>query len=188
MQKRLNSFRENGGIEVAINPNDLRVAGNARILEGQSTAGFREEPYIQPPNRQGSTNRVIQSDQLWAVEVNWQVDGLFACLLDCGYWKCKLYFEQMGGRETSFSPEAITQDLGRPGQRYRGQIDVQPYALKPGVYQVIVCLQYCFENGNPGPIVGFEDVGLVKIYEEKRVANAQPIENGFDRAATGVSS
>ncbi len=187
MKGRLNSFRENGGIEIAINPNDLRVSGSARILEGQSNAGFEEVPYIPFPARHGSTNKMVQSDQAWAVEVNWAVNGLFACLLDCGYWNCKLYFEQMGGGETNYSPETMTQDLGRPGQQYKGLINIPPYSLKTGVYRVIVCLQYYFENGTPGPISGFEDVGLVKIFEEKRVApSPQPVPNGFDSVTNGV--
>ena len=163
------SHKEDGAWEVAINPNDLRINGSSRIFERDSTTGAEEVPHLQSPNSQVNTNRLIQFDQAWAVQFNWTVSGSLACLLDCGYWNCSVIFEYMGGGETSFKPEAITQDLGTPGQLYNSTIEIKPKSLKPGVYRVICCVQYCYEDGNPGPICGFDDKGLIKIYEDKRV-------------------
>ena len=162
------NYKGGGAWEVAINPNDLRITGSCQIFERDSTSGFEEVPYIQSPNAQVRTNRIIQTDQEVAVRFNWQIFGSLACLLDCGYWYCSVLFELMGGGETSFKPDAITQDVGKPGHLYDSTILIKPNSLKPGVYRVICCVQYCFEDGSPGPICGFDDKGLIKVYQDKR--------------------
>ncbi len=175
------------GLEIAINPDDLRVIGKCRIFEQQSTSGFEEVPEIEYPSTFAPTNKMIQYDQSWFVEFKWRVFGPLACLLDCGYWKTQVLFEWMGGGETNFKPEVITQDLGRPGQEYTARLQINPRSLRPGVYRVICCLQYCFQNGKPGPIAGFEDKGLIKIYEDKRVVGSYTTGNGFVESETVTS-
>lgn len=172
---------QKGGFEIAINPDDLKVKAKCRIFEQQSTAGFEEVPEIEYPDTYASTNNMIQYDQHWFVEFKWRVFGPLACLLDCGQWKSKVIFEYMGGGETNFSPETTTQDLGIPGQTYTARIPIQPRALRPGVYRVICCLQWYFDNGKPGPIAGFHDEGMIKIYEDKRV-RAHGATNGVTAA------
>ena len=51
--------------------------------------------------------------------------------------------------------------------------------LKPGIYQVLCCMQYCLRDGRPGPIVGFEEKGFIKIYEDKRPQSVYPATNGL---------
>ena len=160
--------RHDRGFEVAISSDDLALKGYCRILEKQSTSGFEEVPQIEYPDRYAQSNKIIQYDQYWCLEFNWVVYGPLACLLDCGYWKSIVYFEWMGGKETHFSPHAITQDLGKPGHKYTSLVNIKPGDLKPGVYRIVCCLQWCFKDGSPGPIVGFDDKGLVKIYKDKK--------------------
>jgi len=176
--------RRDQGLEIAMTPNDLRICGNFKIVEKNSTSGFEEVPQIRYPLIQENTNRMIQFDQYWGVIFNWRVDGLFARLLDCGLWKCKVLFEQMGGGETSFNPEAITQDQGCPGYEYKAEIEIPPHSLKPGVYRVICCLQYCFENKQPGPIAGFHDLGLVKVFHDDKGTHSISAGNGVTQPET----
>lgn len=173
------------GFEAATDPNDLFVKGSCWILEGQSTAGFEEEPNIPPTATYGSSNKMIQLDQSFALSFKWTVYGKLACLLDCGYWKCQVFFEQMGGGETAFNPEENVQDVGHPGHSYEALVKVQPGALQPGVYRVICCLQYHLKDGSPGPIAAFEDRGLIKIYQDKVERHhhqAATVENGVTTA------
>ncbi len=157
------------GLEAAINPNDLRIKGSCKIYEQASTGGFDEVPSIEYPDTFAATNKMIQTDQSWFVEFKWKVFGPLACLLDGGKWKTKVILEWMGGSETNLSPEATVQDVGYPGHEYVTRLQVQPYALQPGVYRVTCCLQYYLQNGSPGPIAAFHDQGLIKIYQNKRV-------------------
>ena len=182
MENNLNQNHYDRGIEIALGANDLSIRAKSRILEGRSTTGFPEKPGILPTQRATITNRMVQVDQAWLVEMSWQVFGPLACLLSCGFWECKLIFEQMGAGETSFSPRATVQDIGQAGHTYQTAINIAPGSLKPGVYKVICCLQFHFENGTPGPIAGFEDKGFINVFEDKRVytpyAAAAPVTNG----------
>lgn len=47
-------------------------------------------------------------------------------------------------------------------------VNVKPGALRPGVYRVICCTQFYLKDNCPGPIVGFHDLGLLKIYKDKK--------------------
>lgn len=173
------------GLEIAINPNDLRIRSRCQILENRTASEVEATFQTQPSNTRLLTNRVIHHNQSWSLEFTWRVYGAFARLLSCGYWKCKVYFELMGGGETNYSPEVVVQDLGRSGQTYRSRIEIQPRSLKPGVYRVVCCLQYCFEDNSPGPIAGFNDKGLVKIYESPMAYEPYPSENGLADVEVG---
>lgn len=173
------NHKKDAGLELAISSEDLRAKAFCKILEKHSTAGFEEVPQIVAPRESVKTNRMIQYDQHWSVKFWLWVAGPLACLLDCGYWQFKVVFELMGEGETSFSPETIVQDIGKPGHKYQSEVNIAPGSLRPGVYRVICCLQYYFKDGRPGPIAGFEDKGLVKIFEDKRTFATPPPSNGL---------
>ena len=168
LNKNNNGHSHYSGFEIAINPQDIKINGYCRVLEKQSTSGFQEVSQVEDPDGFVASNCIIQYDQHWCVEFIWKVSGPLACLLECGQWKPKLYFEAIGGHETHFSPEAVVEDLGISGHEYKVRIPIKPYTLKPYPYKLVCCLQYCFKNGSPGPIVGFEDKGIIKIFEDKR--------------------
>lgn len=182
--KTLNGNQKDSGLEITIRPNDLKVICESLILEGKSTAGADEVPYISYPYSHGPSNNMIQYDQHWAVRFNWTVLGRFACLLNCGKWKCEIVFEQMGERETGFKPVVFTPDEGQPGHRYQALIEIPPCTLKPGLYQIIACFEYCLEDGRTGFISGFEDKGLIKIFEDKRTIKPNSPKN--ERATAAV--
>lgn len=152
--------------ELAISPDHLRVYGYSRIFEGQSTDDFNEIPDIPANVKKGRTNYIIQDDQSFCVQFNWRILGIFANFLGGGSWKCDVLFEQMGGGETFLNPSGTAKDLGKPGQSYRVDVNVAPQQLKPGVYRVVTRIQYYFANGQPGPLVSFEDEGIIQIYKD----------------------
>ena len=156
-----------GAFEVTVSKYDLGVFGFCNIYEKRSQSGFREDPLIEHPRKRVLTNNLIQLDQDWGVQVKWKVVGPFACLLDCGYWKAFLIFEQQGERETGVSPYKVVQDIGKDGHEYTADVELQAGQLPPGVYDVTCCLEYYLRNKKLGPIIGFNSLGKIKIFDEK---------------------
>ena len=186
--------------EIAISKEDLVVMGGCEILEkktkngygyGYGKDGYPQYPqYPQypdtgngypPPYPEGGyveefvrSNGILRCDQEWRVDFNWRVSGPLTRLLECGFWKSIVYFESMGGNETDFRLEETTEDEGEPDREYRREINVKPFSLKPGAYRLVASLQYHFENGAAGPIVGFEDVGIINMYDYKKSGITTP--------------
>ena len=184
MNTNVQTRQGTGAVEIALNPNDLRVPVKYRIYEKDSTAGFEEVPEVNDPNGRTVTNGMIQADQPWGVQLRWATRGIFACFLAGGFWKAKLIFELMGGGETNYSSETSTPDLGSSQKVYSTDLQVRPGELRPGVYRVVICLQYCFGSGSPGPIAGFFDAGMIKIYQDhKSEREVAPAANGLAVAA-----
>ncbi len=183
MNTNVQASQGTGAMEIALSPNDLRVPVKWRLYEQGSTAGFEEIPTVNSPNGRTVTNSMIQADQPWGVQLRWRTLGLFACFLHGGLWKAKLIFEKMGGGETSFNVETSTPDEGNSGLVYKTDLQVRPGQLQPGVYRVVICLQYCFGSGSPGPIAGFFDGGMIKVYNDhKAEREVAPAVNGLAAA------
>ena len=174
MNTSLSYKKRKGDFEVAISKNDLAVYGYCQIYEKRSQGGFREDPLIESPNKRVLTNNLIQSDQNWGVQVNWKVVGPLACLLDCGYWKASLIFEQQGIKETDVSPYKVVQDIGKDGHEYTVDIELKKEELKSGIYAVTCCLEYYLRSRKLGPIIGFHSLDKIKIYDEKSLDPNQP--------------
>lgn len=146
---------------MAISPNDLTIEANCQIFERRLPISRKGQSYKQTSRI--LTNRMIWENQFWSLEFTWIVNGPLACLLQNGYWKAQILFEQMGRNEINFNPEKIVLDEGIPGYEYTTLLNIPPYTLPEGIYQVVCCLEYQFKQGAPSPIVGFEDKGLIKI-------------------------
>lgn len=153
-------------LEIAVNPTSLTIRANARILEGQSTQDFEESPNIPLPQQYGGTNRIIQNDQPFKVRFNWRTAGPFVGFLSGGKWKCDVLFESMGGSESAFNPSNIKSDAGVNGANYQLDINVPAFSLPVGLYRVVARMQWYFANGKPGPLVAFDDLGMIQIYNE----------------------
>ena len=180
MNANVQARRGTGRIEIALNPNDLLVPVIWRIFEQDSTAGFEEVPEVNNPNGRTVTNGMIQADQPWGVQLRWRTQGIFACFLAGGLWKAQLMFEKMGVGETNFTVETTTPDLGSAATVYNTDLQIRPGQLAPGVYRVVICLQYYFNTGNPGPIAGYIDGGMIKVYQDHKTERAvAPTANGL---------
>lgn len=152
--------------ELAISPSSLSINGTCEIFEQKSTDHFDEVTEIPAGKTELPTNTIIQDDQPFLVRFKWQVNGIFAHFLGGGQWKCDVMFEKMGGGETYFNPNGTTNDLGNPGSNYKVDVQIGAGRLSPGVYRVISRIQYYFSNGQPGPLVAFEDKGIIQIYKD----------------------
>jgi hypothetical protein len=150
--------------EVAINPNTLVVSGGASIREKQSTADYTEVPVVTTPGGNVATNRHIQRDQPWFVRYNFSTSGIFTAFLKNGTWRAKVVLEEMGGGESGYMPLASAVDTGAGS--YTIDVNVSPPALNAGLYRVVAQLRWHFSDGSAGPILAFEDLGIINIYED----------------------
>lgn len=174
MISKLQNHKLPTSYEIAISSDDLRMKSYWIIRERQSTAGFEEVSQVRAPNGSVASNRIHQHDQSFYFENNLEVSGPLTCLLQGGYWKINVYLEPIGGGETPDIPAVMIQYLGKSNHRYQTQITIKPYSLKPGIYRVVGCVQYYLKKDQPGPIVGFQDLDLMKIYEDKNNDRPSP--------------
>lgn len=150
--------------EIAINPTNLTVSGNAYILEGDSTEDFDRVP-VGTPGKLMPTNYSVQRDQEVTVRFIWKTSGIFTAFLGGGKWTCDVLLEQMGGAETGVNPQASIGDAGVPNT-YTVDVTLNKKTLSEGVYRFIARLRWSFASGKPGPIVGFHELGFVNVYED----------------------
>jgi len=149
-------------LEFALSPSSLHIKAVCKIFELPSTSGFDEVPSITP----AETNKLIQADQNAFVRFKWVESGIFVNFLGGGKWKCEVIFEEMGSGETAFNPSALVNDPGKPGNKFQVDVQIPKGSLDPGLYRVICCMQWQFANGQNGPIVLFDDLGIIKVYKE----------------------
>ena len=150
--------------EIAINPTNLKVTGHAHILEGDSTADFDRVP-VGTPGNLVTSNYSIQRDQDIIVRFHWQTSGIFTAFLGGGKWTCDVLLEQMGGGETTVNPKSVVGDTGT-ANFYELDVKINKNSLDSGVYRVVARLRWGFASGKPGPIVGFNDLGFINVYED----------------------
>lgn len=120
-----------------------------------------------------STN--IRTDQDWNVKVDWNLEGsllgtpFFSFV---GEWVASLFLESMGpSNEYALTPARVsvntftlpdpTDDTHRD---YTATIPVSAGSVDPGVYKLVVAITYESSPGDPGPIAGFHEGGMLQIY------------------------
>lgn len=137
---------------------------NIPPLTGQITkAELYEEGGVNPPKN------VISAGQAWGVDVEWELCGYLAPWLP-GAWKLELLLERMGeGPEPTMPPGGVSVPLadGIPGGgclKWSKKVEVGAGSAAPGTYHVVMQLTWEPAPGTAGPIVGFADIELVRIY------------------------
>lgn len=138
---------------------------NVPTLTGQITkAQLYEVGGVNPP-----TN-AISASQTWGVDTEWKLGGFLAPLLP-GDWKLELLMERMGpGSETIAPPPSgvsvhLADGASVPGGvSWAKKVEVGPGQVNRGTYHTILQLTWEPTAGSPGPIVGFADMGLVRVY------------------------
>lgn len=141
----------------------LTVTATALLGEDVSTAG---NAAVGNPTIPGPTNRIIQRDQAWFVKFDWTTNGTGAAMLSGGTWRCEILLERHGGLESALNPTTSTSDLGVNGQSYSSKVNLAAFAVPAGVYTVVARMQYYYNNAQPSPFAGFENLGMVNIIDE----------------------
>ncbi|MBX3062281.1 MAG: hypothetical protein U0528_03035 [Anaerolineae bacterium] len=124
------------------------------------------------PGPQYAPTNTIRTDQNWGVTVKWKMSGALTAWLNANF-QIRVFLERMGPGADIALPALSVNTLSEPLQNfpaapyreYAQNVDVAAGAIGEGVYRVIVVL-HLFDNGlgNPTPVAGFVDCGLIYIF------------------------
>ena len=133
------------------------ITGNCQIIEGPSSASAPADPA-----GGGPTNKFVQTDQPFRIQFNWnQISNSW--ILN-GNWEFRVEFELRGPGEAPFGFSATLASTPLNGV-YIHDINVPAASLIPGIYDVSCSMQF-YSGGNPKPIVAFEDLEAICVYQE----------------------
>ena len=128
-------------------------------------AAFEGVGPIFPPSN------IVRRDQPWGIKVDWEVHGPLVNYFDAEF-RIRVYLESMGpGTEYELPIEIVaTLDPLFPpvaGQRiYTKNINIAAGTIDVGVYKIATVI-HVFErsSGNPTPIAGFVEGGMVFVFD-----------------------
>ena len=145
----------------------LLITGNCSIIEKPSAGqnpGVAAGGISPIPAGGAPTNRLIQTDQGFDINIDWNQAGA-VWVLTAGNWVGEVFFELMGPGEAP----AVSFKTVQAGANVIGaqtiQVPVNAGQLPPGQYRVTCSLQF-YVAGLPKAIAAFEDLGLIKVYAE----------------------
>ena len=116
----------------------------------------------------GTPNDVINENDKWSVELDWQLTGTLVPLI-AGTWNVRLSIDQIGGPNDFSFPLAGPDNVPvTPANGvYKHTIDVPGGTLKGAVggnnYTVIASLGYTTPANTPGPMGGYVNCGVVSV-------------------------
>lgn len=143
-------------LEISVFPPAPVITATCELREGLSTAGAPEVPAGGVP-----TNGYLQTDQDLIVRIEWSELDAAARFLQGGTWVAEATLEQVGGGVSTRTQNQISNG----GGPYLVNLQFD-HPLTAGLYRVFASLQWNFDNGDPGPITGFTELGTIKVYNE----------------------
>jgi len=114
------------------------------------------------PPVNGSSS-IIRTSEGWQVAVNWTTTGPLNNLM-CGQWKISVLLEQMGGGEFVLGGGNVTEPFVSAPHVYNKTISFAAGSVPPGLYRASVIITMAGPLNVPGPVAGFEDLGMVQFY------------------------
>ncbi|MBX3061545.1 MAG: hypothetical protein U0528_04095 [Anaerolineae bacterium] len=124
------------------------------------------------PGPQYPPSNTIRTDQDWGVTVKWKMSGALTAWLNANF-QIRVFLERMGPGADIALPMVTVNTLSTPllgfpaspHREYAENVNVAAGAIGEGVYRVVVVL-HLFDNGlgNPTPIAGFVDCGLIYVF------------------------
>ena len=142
--------------EDTITSSMFSVTGKACMSEVDKTAVA-----LPPPSVLNNPDpKIIQVDQDTLFTFTWDVSGWLSGFL-CGCWQFDVFYELMGPAEASFPiPTATVTSLASG----TFQLKVPGGVVDEGVHRIVVRMMLV-KNGQPSPVAGFADFGLVQYYK-----------------------
>jgi hypothetical protein len=157
-------------------PFESSLSGGAGpVFDGGITKVDIQELKEAGPPQVWETSTNIRTDQDWQVVVAWYLQGTllnWPAFTFEGEWVVSGRLESMGtGTEHNLPEVRVSVDnysSPNPERRdYTATISVPhagPNAPQADVYKVVAVITYKYPNGNPGPIAGFDEAGMLQIY------------------------
>jgi len=124
------------------------------------TVDISESSPVDPPSN------IIRTSESWFVRFNWTTSGLLNHVM-CGTWKLQVLMERMGGQEFNLNGGIVTEAFVSAPHNYSKTITFPPSTspVPAGLYRVTVIITMTGAGGQPGPIAGYADLGLVQFYD-----------------------
>jgi hypothetical protein len=128
------------------------------------------------PGPQFAPTNVIRLDQPWGVKVKWLMTGQLTKWLNANF-HLNVVLERIGPGADIALPTKVVNSLtgtvgvdgiGTPTRSYDEDIKVLAGGVPEGIYRVVTTL-HLFDNlaGQPTPIAGFSDSGMISIFKPK---------------------
>jgi hypothetical protein len=109
-------------------------------------------------------SNIVRTSESWFVKFDWTTIGPLNYIM-CGNWHLKVLLEEMGVGEFDLQDkEAVVHFVSAP-HTYTQTLTFPPHSVRAGLYRVTVIITMTGPGGAPGPIAGFEDLGLVQFYD-----------------------
>lgn len=146
---------------------NVNVNAHCHIREFDSPTNAPEVPTAPVPPGTIWSNRMIQADQPFQILFHWNQGGSGVWAIGAGIWRFEIFLELMGPGEAPVPKGYFTTTQAgnsSPGF-YAQKIDVPANTVVPGVYRV-VCSMQLVVGGVPKALAGFDDLGLIRIYDE----------------------
>lgn len=128
-------------------------------------------------------NRVIQTDDAWSVDVEWEIDGFLASLTDIASgaeWTVSVYAESLGGGAAQEKQIGTTQTVNftnntpsGTARQYSASIMIPTHSANPaqglpaGAYRLvtIILARKAAAPNDPLPQAAFVDGPVVHLYD-----------------------
>ena len=121
------------------------------------------------PSDPGTPTNIIETDDAFAIRVDWSITGLAAPFLG-GQWHVKAYIDDRDGVALSSgllgsATVAVGPSNGQSTRNYATTLKVAAGAVKPGLYDLTVAITY--DNfGPPMSIAAFSEGPILQIYSK----------------------
>ncbi len=111
-----------------------------------------------------SKTNIVRTSEGWQVQVDWHAHGPLTYLM-AGTWNITVYLEQMGGGEFSLGGNSSTEPFVSAPNAYSKTMLFGAGSVPAGVYHASVVVTMVGPTNIPGPIAGYEDLGLIQFYD-----------------------
>jgi hypothetical protein len=124
-------------------------------LSGDASAS--ESPVVNGPAN------IIRTTEGWQVDVKWTTTGWLNNIM-CGQWKISVLLEKMGGGEFNLAGGNVNVPFVSAPHAYSTTISFGAGSVPAGLYRASVVITMEGPLGTPGPVAGYEDLGMLQFY------------------------
>ena len=146
---------------------NVNVNAHCHLREFDSPTNAPEVPTAPPPPGTIWSNKMIQKDQAFQILFHWTQNGPGVFAIGAGDWLLEVFLEKMGPGEAPVPKgyfKVSIPGVGNPGF-YAKEINVPAGTVDPGIYRVVCSMQLVVGNV-PKALAGFDDLGLIRVYDE----------------------
>lgn len=126
--------------------------------------GLKGDAFVSESAPINGPRNIVRTSESWFVKFDWTTTGPLNYIM-CGKWHLKVLLEEMGVGEYDLKNKEAEVSLESKPNSYTETLTFPPHSVPPGLFRVTVIITMNGPGGAPGPIAGFEDLGLVQFYD-----------------------